>query len=365
MNTTDKSPQKANWVAAIVFLVALAVFYSVREQRLIRQSVMYDVITGRTMGTVYEIKLAYTGMGEEALDELRNAVQSELDSVEQKMSLYIKDSEISRFNRAPADEWLEASESLVYVVEESLKYAELTLGSFDPTIAPLVNLWGFGRYEPRRDPPPAEAIEVALSLVGHDKVTAQAGRGLRKTAAEIEVDLGGIAKGYGVDRVALLLRERGVKDFMVEIGGDIYVSGLNSAEDLWRIGIDAPKLSAIPGNQLHGIVNVSNIAIATSGGYRNFIRTDDGTIYSHIIDPRTGHPVPAYSASITVIADNCLTADALATALYVLGEDEGLEVIEGLDGVEAMFIIMEDEERFRESASSGFYERTYYLRAAR
>ncbi len=362
MKKRKRQQQKVNWIAGLIFLVALGIFYSVQEQRFIRQSLVYDIISGNTMGTVYEVKLSYSGITEAGLAELEKAVADVLDEVEGRMSIYISDSEISRFNQAPAGEPFAVSDSLLFVVKQSLRLAEITQGAFDPTVAPLVNLWGFGRDGRRDSAPSDDAIDAAMALVGWDKLTIENGSSLVKAVDGLELDLGAVAKGYAVDRVVELLRSRRIQDFMVEIGGDIYVSGLNSAEDLWRIGIDVPEIAAVPGQRLRGIVNVTDMAIATSGGYRNYIKGSEGRAYSHIIDPQTGRASPAPRASITVVAETCLVADALATALYVLGEDRGIELIESIDGAEALFIVMEGEDRVRDAASSGFHERTSYIR---
>ena len=165
------------------------------------------------------------------------------------------------------------------------------------------------------------------------------------------IDLNAIAKGWGVDQLFEYMRDAGMKNFMVEIGGEVRTIGKNNKGSHWKIGIDKPMIGTVPGEQIYSVVSVSNQAMATSGNYRNFKEYDNVT-YSHIINPRTGRPTQSNIASVTVVAPNCMDADALATALNVMEVEEGLELIESLDGFEAFWIIKENEE-LRSVPSSG------------
>jgi thiamine biosynthesis lipoprotein len=169
----------------------------------------------------------------------------------------------------------------------------------------------------------------------------------------LSLDLGAIAKGYGVDVVAQIIDENGLQNHMVEIGGEVVAKGLNARGEPWKIGVDTPGLSSLPGQQLQAILTLQNVAVATSGDYRNFFEYN-GKVYSHTINPMSGKPVIHNLASVTVIAGNCMEADALATAVMVLGREKGQELIEQTNGVEAFFIIRESRDTYNTFASSGF-----------
>lgn len=304
------------------------------------------------MGTTYSIRLADAPLGRRELVRLQTDVDAALAEVNRQMSTYQPDSEISRFNRAGANEPVAISADFANVLSRALVLAESTGGAFDPTVGALVNLWGFGPDGLRREVPTADQIAAARQQVGwrHLRLTPD-GR-LAKDIPDLQLDLGAIAKGFGVDRVAALLRERGIRNFLVEIGGETLGEGLNVQGEPWRVGVLKPDGSA----DLHGVARLTGgKAIATSGDYRNFYRDENGRIQAHIIDPRTAAPVRHAVASVSVLADDCLTADALATALFVLGPDEGLPLLAArFPGVEALFLLRSEDGGFTESASPGF-----------
>ena len=310
------------------------------------------VLVGHTMGTTYSIRLADAPLDRRERSRLLTDVDAALAEVNRQMSPYLPASEISRFNRTGADEPVAISPDFQLVFRRALDIAAATGGAFDPTVGALVNLWGFGPDGLRREAPAAGAIAAARQQVGwrHLRLTPD-GR-LAKDISELQLDLGAIAKGFGVDRVAALLRERGFRNFLVEIGGETIGAGLNAQGEPWRVGVLKPDGSA----DLQGVARLTGgRAIATSGDYRNFYRDENGQLQAHIIDPRTAAPVRHAVASVSVLADDCLTADALATALFVLGPDEGLPLVAArFPGVEAFFIVRDDEGSFGEIASPGF-----------
>jgi thiamine biosynthesis lipoprotein len=167
------------------------------------------------------------------------------------------------------------------------------------------------------------------------------------------LDLSAIAKGYGVDVVARILIHERFKNFMVEIGGEVYAQGDKTGGDYWKIGIDAPNLHSLPGQNIQAILSLKDIAVATSGDYRNYFEYE-GKIFSHTIDPTTGFPVTHNLASATVIAENCMNADALATAIMVMGREAGMRYIETIENVEAFFIVRKNTESYETYQSSGF-----------
>jgi len=347
------------WLGPVLLIVALTIFWGMREQTVIRRSRIYHEIAGETMGTFYRVKLAYREIKDTELERLKAAVVAELAEIEQSMSTYIDESEISIFNRMSAGELLQIGPRFRAVIKRTLDLCEITGGALDPTVGPLVDLWGFGSEGRRIAEPEPEAVGAALEQVGWRRIML-APQGLSKSADGLRIALGAVAKGYAVDRVAKVLSEAGIDNFLVEIGGEVYADGVNSSGSAWRVGIDSPILSVMPGGRLRGVIDVSDMAVATSGDYRNYFESEDGRIFSHIIDPRSGRPVLMPPASVTVIAEDCMTADGLATALFVLGVGPGLELVEELEGVEALFIVSDPIDGLRESASSGFRAATGY-----
>ncbi len=243
---------------------------------------------------------------------------SAVDAVDTAMSTYQDDSELSRFNRHGTEPF-EVSDSMIEVVSEAQRIAELSSGAFDITVGPLVDAWGFGP-DPGGDPPDADTIAVLLADNGFRRLDVDPEqRTLQKENAAIRCDLSAIAKGYAVDRVALGLTDLGLVDFMVEIGGEVRAVGRNAVGEAWRIGIERPEAGS---RGMWSAVALADAAMATSGDYRNYYEKD-GVRISHTIDPRTGRPVTHRLASVRVIHPSCMTADALATAISVLGPEEG------------------------------------------
>lgn len=308
------------------------------------------VLTGRTMGTTYSIKLV-TGYFQ-STDGLQEKIDARLDQINQSMSTYSKDSEISRFNRWRATrEAFSISEDFYRVMTIGQQLFELSGGAWDATVEPLINLWGFGPDRPAEDIPTENQIKQALTSVGFQQVEIN-GRSLTKTHPDVTLDLGSIAKGYGVDRIADLLRESGYDNFLVEIGGEVYAAGLRKDLKPWRVGINRPQKDA-PRYAIYQVVSLSGRAMATSGDYRNFIERN-GQTYSHIIDPRTGYPVANGVVSATVVADNCTFADGLATALMVMGAKKGLQAVNRLRAVECLIIVMKNDGSLVDYSSDGF-----------
>ena len=275
-------------------------------------------ISGPTMGTVYHIKVV--GARETTL--LQGQVDKRLNEINALMSTYVADSEVSRFNRSPAGHWFPVSRETLDVVDLAKGISQDTGGAFDITVGPLVRLWNFGaQAKPGMFSPPNEDdIQETLKLVGHRKLkTRQDPPALRKSVRGLQIDLSAIAKGYAVDQIAELLLARNNVDFMVEIGGEVRVMGSRPDGNAWRIGVEAPDADA---RRVQTVLQPRDRALASSGDYRNY-HEHYGTRYSHTIDPRTGRPVNHDLAAVSVMSADCTTADALATALLVLGPTEG------------------------------------------
>ncbi len=353
--------KKRNWLVWVCLIVVLAAFWGWRERKFIeRYPPENPAWNGEALGTFYSVKLVGSRLTNEGLERLKTAIDAEFEAVERSMSVFREDSDISIFNRAPVNASVPVDKEFAGLLKRALEISDMTGGAFDPTVGPLVELWGFGRDGRHAHTPTDERIQAVRGKTGWQKLSVSKDGVLTKNLDGLMLDLGAIAKGYVVDRLAVAIRGAGIGNFMVEVGGEVYASGRNSTGLAWKIGVDSPLLNAAPGKRLVGIVSLSDRAVATSGNYRNFFKGENGTLYSHIIDPRTGFPVQMRQTGVSVIASDCATADALATALFVLGEKDGLALIDKIDGVEALFVISGYGVCFREATSSGFYETVNY-----
>ena len=276
-------------------------------------------ISGRTMGTSYHI--SFYGMRPISIHD---EIERLLVRINEQMSTYLEDSEISRFNRAEAGVWFPVSRDFAQVVADAKQMHALSGGSFEPTIEPLVNLWGFGPMKMPNKVPATEVISDTLTEIGMDKVQVKLDPpSLRKEHKKVEIDLSAMAKGFGVDKVALFLESIGLDRYMVEIGGEVRVGRKKPDGLAWMIGIQMPEDGG--GLELARILKLEQGSVATSGDYRNYYEKD-GKRYSHIIDPLTGFPIKHKLASVTVVTKRCADADALATAFMVMGSDKGLDL---------------------------------------
>jgi len=318
-------------------------------------------LSGKTMGTTYQVKIhpgpvrPAAGARPGFEEALHAKIRSRLDAINRSMSVFMPESEISRFNmlKAPGESF-PVSDDFLTVMQAAQRVYRLTEGAWDGTVKPLVDLWGFGASRIKKTPPKPAEIREAMATVGFHQIRISDKGYLIKEHPRVTLDLASIAKGYGVDALAALLRDMGIQRFLVEIGGEVYASGRKPNGDPWRIGINEPKPDA-PANRVRRVVALRNRGLATSGDYRNFFM-QDGVRYSHVIDPRTGYPVQNGVVSASVTAESCTLADALATALMVMGPEHGIRLIEGLPGVECLIIVQQREAVFKESASRGFYE---------
>ncbi len=300
-------------------------------------------MTGKTMGTTYHISVLADS--EKVTDGLQEKIDQKLEDINQSMSTYRPDSEISRFNALQkADAKFAVSEDFLEVLMVSRTVYLLTGGAWDGTVNPLVKLWGFMSEKLPTTIPDQKDIEGMLHRIGFDKIIISHEGYILKKDPEITLDLASIAKGHGVDRVAQLLLDSGFKNFIVEIGGEVYAAGRNMEGDLWRVGINTPDKNA-PVDKVYKVITLSDMAMATSGDYRNLIEID-GKSYSHIIDPTTGYPVKNHVVSATIIAQTCTFADGLATAAIVMGPEKSLELINRLENVEGLIIVRNSDGTF-------------------
>jgi len=310
------------------------------------------VITGKTMGTTYNIKVV--SLFYKNTEDLKVKIEARLKDINKSMSIFSKESEISRFNKAESGEKVAISADFFKVMKVAQKIYELSEGAWDGTVYPLVELWGFGAGERKSNLPDKKEIEKILINVGFDKIEIFENGYLAKRNSSPGVDLASIAKGYGVDAIAEVIRKAGFDNYLVEIGGEVYASGLRKDGGYWHIGINTPDKNSLPGD-IYKTVRLKNKALATSGDYRNFFEKK-GDFYSHIIDPKTGYPVNNGIVSVSVVADDCTFADGLATAIMVAGHKKGIEIVEKLSGVECLVIIKNIDGTLSEYFSKVFHK---------
>ncbi|MEE4330328.1 MAG: FAD:protein FMN transferase [Wenzhouxiangella sp.] len=280
------------------------------------------LIQGPIMGTTYTVRVQPEA-GLPAGPELQAQIQNRLETLNARLSTWVESSDVVRFNRAEADLWFPVSADTVAVVSAAQRIAQASEGAFDITVGPLVDLWGFGPLgQPERVPQAAE-IERLLAATGYQMLEVRTQPpAMRKSHPELSIDLSAIAKGYAVDELVVLLDREGYLHFMVEIGGEVRTRGLRPDGRPWRIALEKPLRGS---REVLRVIPLSDRAVASSGDYRNYFEYD-GRRYSHTIDPRTGWPVAHGLGAASVVADTCMSADAWATALMVLGADAGLRL---------------------------------------
>lgn len=302
---------------------------------------------GSALGTTWTVKYAEK---EAAEAEVKAAVDEALRAVDEAMSTWRSDSELSRLRAI--DGPMVVSESTHEVVASALEVASASGGAFDPTVQALVELWGFQGAR-RQDLPSEEALEAARAQVGWERVRLGRNDDGQPWIDDggTSLDLSAIAKGYAVDRVSHALSRLGLANHMVEVGGEVRAHGGGPSGAGWRLGIDRPEPGGLPGHRLEAVVRLTNSALATSGNYRNAYEID-GKRVVHTFDPRVGRPVESPVASATVVAPDCTTADAWATALMVLGPDVGMRLVEARPDMEALLLVAEGDQ-FRSVESSG------------
>jgi thiamine biosynthesis lipoprotein len=310
-----------------------------------KQKGQYISNEGFIYGTVYHV--TYESPNGRGLQEEMEAVMNELGN---SMSTFIPTSTISKINK---NEDTALDEYFLAIFDKAQEVSEITDGAFDITVAPMVNVWGFGFKNKEQVTP--ELIDSLKNIVGYKKVKVENGQFVKEHPSTM-LDCSAIAKGFACDMVGEFLREKGCKNYMVEIGGEVVAKGKNEKGNYWAIGISNPNENEFFGNQqLKAIVQLKDRALATSGNYRNFY-VEDGVKYAHTIDPKTGYPVQHSLLSTTVLADDCMTADAFATAFMVSGLEKSIEIAEADQDIEVYFIYSDEEGNFKTYISPGFKE---------
>ena len=331
MGLSEKRRKQLFWqVPFLLFLIAGTLFI-VKQQR----SMPYQKDHGFVFGTVYSITY-------QCEQNLQAEIEEELKAVDSEFSMFNEQSTVSKIN---TQEHPQLSKRFMKVYELACDVHQKTDGAFDVTVAPLVNAWGFGF---KNESLPGDAqVDSLRSFVGMQLLTLdKTAQQLVKKDDRVMLDFSAVAKGYGADCVAALLRRRGVKNFMVEIGGEVVTQGISPSRMPWRIGVTKPTEDSLQATQsLQAVLNVTDRAMATSGNYRNFYY-NGGRKYAHTIDPRTGYPVQHSLLSATVLASDCATADAYATAFMVMGIDRAKALLERQSELLAYFIYSDAEGRY-------------------
>lgn len=294
-------------------------------------------LSGFTMGTYYSIKYIDNDSVLSA-KEIQREIDKKLELVNDQMSTWRPESELSRFNAgSDVNRPFLISDDLAFVIRSAVEINKITQGGLDITIGPLVNLWGFGPEKKTERAPSQDEITARLLTTGMDKLVLE-DRHLSKQVAGLYLDLSAIAKGYGVDVISDYLQSQSFDNYMVDIGGEIRAHGKNQDNQAWRIAIEKPGQDL--NRQVYEIVQLDNQAIATSGSYRNYFNDKDKR-YSHTIDPKTGYPIKHNIISISVVHDSCMYADGLATGLYVLGSQNSIGLANRLN-IPVMVIVDND-----------------------
>ena len=307
--------------------------------------------SGPTMGTTWSVKVVPPagGLTADAAGDIATSIRDILDRIDTLMSTWKPESELSRFNASASTEPFAVAPETWDVFEWSARIHDETGGAFDPTIGPLIDAWGFG-VDRDIDPPDEATVTRLMATTGMSLIELDpAGRWVRKLEPGVRVDFSAIAPGYAADRIADDLARRGLGNFLVDVGGELVGRGTNERGEPWRIGIERPRQV---GREVARVVPVIDQALATSGDYRNF-REVDGERFTHILDPRVGRPVHHTLASVTVLAGSGVRADALATALMVLGPAEAPEFAAAHE-IAALFLIRRPDGSFEEEQSPAF-----------
>lgn len=304
---------------------------------------VYRTSEGAVFGTFYHITYNYN-------QDLQAEIESSLAKVDSSLSMFNPKSTIAAVNASSSMQV--SDEMFLYVVRLAQQVSQWTDGAFDITVAPAVNAWGFGFKHKEAILADTTILDSLREIVSY-KLFHEDNGFITKDKDGVMLDCSAIAKGYGCDVVADMLRSHGISDFMVEIGGEVVVSGKNPKGHMWHIGVSKPVEDESSGNELQTILELSEIAMATSGNYRNFYY-ENGRRYAHTIDPKSCRPVQHSLLSATVLADNCATADALATSMMVMGLERSLQVCSSLDGIEAYFIFQGEDGQIDVAYTDGF-----------
>ena len=344
-NVSNKPEENRFRPYHIAFLAVLIVgtFIIAQREHGTQKGIPFQTEEGYIFGTTYHIKYQYE-------ENLHDSIIARLNAIDHSLSMFNPNSIVSCINRG---ESMKADSLIVCVWNMSQSISKETEGAFDPTVAPLVNIWGFGFN--KKQIPEKEIIDSLRELVGWQRISIQDGLFYKEDPRMI-IDFSAIAKGFGVDHVANLFRSMGIQNFMVEIGGEIIAQGSNFKGEAWRIGINKPDDDSTGTNTaLQEVIEVRNSALATSGNYRNFYM-EGGRKIAHTIDPKTGYPAQQSILSSTVKAPSCAMADGYATAFMVMGMEKSQEFLKTHPQLQAYFIFSDENGQYKTWHTPLFYE---------
>ena len=287
--------------------------------------------------------------------DLSKEITKLLSDINQEVSTYLPDSDISIFNESEGEYEVKITSDHFYNIWlKSIEVYHATDGFFDPTVMGIINYWGFGYKEKKaRLSVDSQMVDSLMKYVGLEKIRGQK-RQLYKSVAGIELDFSGIAKGYAVDAISQMLNAKEVKNYLIEIGGEVYCKGVNDNGEKWRLGINSPRKDAAL-TDIEFIVELSEKGMASSGNYRNFYIVQ-GKQYGHTINPHTGYPGKNKLVGVTVLAEDCMTADAYATAYMAMGLSKAMISVNNIDSLEACFFVCEDGRIINKKYSNGFVQ---------
>jgi len=309
----------------------------------------YIRLNGFTMGTSYQVTLQTS---QDNADHLHLLIEAKLQHINQLMSTYIRDSELSQFNRSNSMDCQPISDETFYVIKSAIEVSKKTQGKFDITLAPLISEWGFDNKQTNNHIPEEKKIQQLLTQIGYSKLhleEPQLGQPcVQKMHKDLSVNLSAIAKGYGVDQISELLTNNKIQNYLVEIGGETASKGLNPKSKIWRLAIEAPIAEQ---RQIQQIFSPNELGVATSGDYRNYFEKD-GVRFSHTIDPTTGRPITHKLVSVTVLHQQTMLADAYATAFMVMGQEKAIIFAE--ENKLPIYLLVKDGEAFRVIYSEAF-----------
>lgn len=329
--TTENAPSLRRFILPGLFVLALFVTLWARRPAPVKAAPQWE-FSGQIFGTSYHLKVIPTNNSDDRA-AVEAAVKAELARVNACLSTWLQDSELSKLNRNTKTSAVPISPMLAEVLLESARVHKLSGGAFDITIKPLVELWGFGNEEVVKAPTPESLAEARASIGASALKLDVKKQRLIRGRAGLKIDVSAIGKGYGVDRVGKTLEDLSYTRYLVEIGGEVRARGRNRHGQSWTVGVEKPDGGP---QEVAEVVPLPDLSIATSGNYRNF-RTLAGKTVTHIIDARSGQAVSHQLGSVSVLDPSCMRADALATALYVLGEEDGFALAER-EAIPALFL---------------------------
>ncbi len=338
-------------ITCILYVLGFALFFSQcknnpKQNQITDDNWVYQSIHGPTQGTFYNITYKFYKN-----NFLQDTIDSILNDFDNSLSTYKANSIISHVNK---NNPVEVDDFFIEVYNKAIAVNQLSQGAFDITIGPVINAWGFNKEEFDPDSFNIDALNIdsLMQYVGIEKVALKNNKVI-KQSPHIKLDVNGIAQGYSVDVIARYFEKKGIKHYLIEIGGEVRARGKNTKGSIWKIGVDKPIDGNItPGNKLQAVIKLNNKSLATSGNYRKYF-VKDGIKYSHSIDPATGFPVRSNLLSVTVLAQECMTADAWATALMVMGLERSKEYLKTQDKIDALLVYSDSTGSYQNYITSG------------